>query len=111
MKKGLFYSVIVALLAILVIWFFVFRDKKKVTGGNEVFSHNISQHSDAFNRSHEIMMNAYYQMSEGFVNWDSATIAKYSIILMASLDSLQTEDLKKAKLFIYIIFLPADMQP
>lgn len=38
----------------------------------------VSKHSEAFNQSVQSLLDAYYNMSEAFVNWDSAEVNKYA---------------------------------
>ena len=61
----------------------------------------VSKHSDAFNKSIGEILNAYYKMTEGFVNWDNAVINSSCNELKISLDSLNLEELKKDTTGIY----------
>ena len=61
----------------------------------------VSQHSGAFNQSMENILNAYYKMTEGFVNWDTAIINTAGNELKFSLDSLNLDELKKDTTGIY----------
>lgn len=61
----------------------------------------VSKHSDAFNKSMGDILNAYYNMTEGFVTWDTAVINSSGKELMISLDSLKLEELKKDTTGIY----------
>ena len=61
----------------------------------------VSKHSDAFNKSMGDILNAYYKMTEGFVNWDTAVINSSGNQLKISLDSLNLEELKKDTTGIY----------
>ena len=61
----------------------------------------VSKHSDAFNKSIGEILNAYYKMTEGFVNWDTAVINSSCNELKISLDSLNLEELKKDTTGIY----------
>jgi hypothetical protein len=62
---------------------------------------HVSKHSDIFNQSMGAVLNAYYKMTEGFVNWDTAVINSSGNELMISLDSLDLEELKKDTTGIY----------
>jgi Protein of unknown function (DUF3347) len=55
----------------------------------------VSKHSAVFNKSMQAMLNAYYQMTEAFVTWDTASISKYGAGLKTALDSLQINELQK----------------
>jgi Protein of unknown function (DUF3347) len=61
----------------------------------------VSQHSDAFNQSVESILNNYYKMTEGFVNWDTAIINSSGNELKLALESLDVEELKKDTTGIY----------
>jgi hypothetical protein len=54
-----------------------------------------SRHSSEFNRSIELLMDSYYQLTEAFVNWDSTSAASLSKTVKERLDSLPMEELKK----------------
>ncbi|HET6994206.1 MAG TPA: DUF3347 domain-containing protein [Chitinophagaceae bacterium] len=54
----------------------------------------ISKHSDLFNNSVGDVLNAYYSMTEAFVNWDSAGVNKHGSELVNALTDLKTEELK-----------------
>ena len=53
-----------------------------------------SQHSPAFNKSFDVMMNDYYALSESFVNWDSNAVKTKTSALENSLRALSLDDLK-----------------
>jgi len=55
----------------------------------------VSKHSDLFNNSISSVLNAYYNMTEGFVNWDTIIVNKSAAELVSALDDVQTEELKK----------------
>ena len=61
----------------------------------------VSKHSDAFNKSMGDILDAYFRMTEGFVNWDTAVINASGNELRISLDSLKLEELKKDTTGIY----------
>lgn len=61
----------------------------------------VSKHSDTFNRSMGDILNAYYKMTEGFVNWDTTVINSSGKELKIALDSLNLEELKKDTTGIY----------
>ena len=61
----------------------------------------VSKHSESFNRSIENILTAYYKMTEGFVNWDISIIQSSGNELKISLDSLDTDELKKDTTGIY----------
>ncbi len=55
----------------------------------------VSKHSEPFNQSMEAVLNAYYKMTEGFVNWDSVAINKAGTELKTALDSLKISELEQ----------------
>jgi hypothetical protein len=61
----------------------------------------VSKHSDAFNNSMGVVINSYYKMTDGFVNWDTAVIQAAGKELKTALDSLNIEELKKDTTGIY----------
>lgn len=72
--------------------------------GNKQSSLSVSKHSEAFNKSMELVLNAYYEMTEGFVNWDTAAINSSGNELKVALDSLKIDELKKDSI-IYLTVL------
>jgi hypothetical protein len=54
-----------------------------------------SKHSAAFNQSVQSAMDAYYNLTEAFVNWDSVKASSLAATLHTKLDSLSLGDLKK----------------
>jgi len=93
MKKFLIV-LLVLVLAIFAIWKFVFNKEKKPSGPKQQPIAQ-SKYSESFNESIHRVMNAYYGMTEGFVNWDTTVINKYSAELKVALDSLSLEEVKK----------------
>ena len=55
----------------------------------------VSKHSEAFNNSINAVLNAYYKMTEAFVNWDTAAISSSGNELKVALDSLKIDELQK----------------
>jgi hypothetical protein len=98
---------ILAILGILVVvlagvFYFVFiRGGKRRPKGPEPIPLAVSKHSDAFNRSVQTMLDDYYAMSEGFVNWDTVTINKEAGELKGELDRLPIDELKVDTTGIY----------
>ena len=58
----------------------------------------VSKHSEVFNLSIENMLNAYYKMTDGFANGDTAVIGQAGNILKTAVDSLKVEELKQDSL-------------
>ncbi|HEX4875852.1 MAG TPA: DUF3347 domain-containing protein [Chitinophagaceae bacterium] len=55
----------------------------------------VSKHSEAFNLSVENMLSSYYEMTEAFVNWDTAAINNAGYQLRQALDSLRMDELQQ----------------
>lgn len=55
----------------------------------------VSKHSDEFNSSVEKLLESYYKMTEGFVNWDTSAINTSGNELKAALDNLKLDEIKK----------------
>jgi hypothetical protein len=82
------------------VWYTFKSGKKRVKGPRPV-ALAVSKHSPAFNHSVQSVLEAYYNISEAFVNWDTAAIAKHSSQLKTALDSLKAEELKVDTTGIY----------
>jgi len=72
--------------------------------GNKEQALSVSKHSEAFNVSMDNILNAYYKMTEGFVNWDTVVINSSANELGTALDSLKIDELKKDSM-IYLTVL------
>jgi len=55
----------------------------------------VSKHSVAFNESVQSVMNSYYSLTEGFVNWDTTAVDNQAKALKGKLDGLNLNELKK----------------
>jgi hypothetical protein len=64
----------------------------------------VSKHSEAFNQSMGNLLNAYYKMTVGFVDWDTVAINSSGVELKTALDSLKIDELQKDSL-IYLTVL------
>ena len=54
----------------------------------------VSQHSNPFNQSIEVMMNDYYGLTEAFVNWDSNGVNAKTTALRKSITTVSLDDIK-----------------
>jgi len=89
-------AVIFLLVSAAVLYFFVFNkesEEKKVVDVNSPVR-TVSKQSEAFNLSVENLLNAYYAMNEGFVNWDTVAVKKNSLAFKNTLDSFKLDELK-----------------
>ena len=100
MKK--FFAVLGIILLLLAgyIWY-TFKRGGKPPKGPKPVSLAVSKHSPAFNQSIQYLLEAYYNMSEGFVNWDTAAVGRYGNELKIALDSLKIDELKADTTGIY----------
>ena len=93
MKKVFAILGILVLLLAGYLWY-AFKGGKKGPKGPKPVALSVSKHSPAFNQSVQTALDAYYGMSEAFVNWDTAVIAANGNQLKSALDSLKLEELK-----------------
>jgi len=89
----MFFAVLLLLLGTIRFLFFAGGGSNNSDSKQE--SLHVSKHSEAFNQSMENILNAYYKMAEGFVNWDTAVINSSGNELKTALDSLKIDELKK----------------
>src|ERR1044071_4733451 len=61
----------------------------------------VIKHSEAFNKSVQTMLDAYYSMTEAFVNWDTTKVNKHAGDLKTALNDLKIEELKVDTTGIY----------
>ena len=100
MKK--FFGILGIILLLLAgyIWY-TFKSGRKAPKEPKPVSLAVSKHSPAFNQSIQSLLDAYYNISEGFVTWDTTAIARYGNELKMALDSLKVEELKVDTTGIY----------
>lgn len=94
MKKVLSILGIVLILAVVGIWFFYFRGKKSGPSGPKPQPLAVSKHSDKFNANIDSVLNAYYSMLEGYVNWDTTRINKSAGDFLAALNNFRIHELQ-----------------
>ncbi len=100
MKKVFAILGILVLLLAGYLWY-AFKGGKKGPKGPKPVALSVSKHSPAFNQSVQAALDAYYSMSEAFVNWDTVAIATQGNQLKTALDSLKIEELKVDTTGIY----------
>jgi hypothetical protein len=83
------------------IYFTYFRAGKRQPKGPKPVALAVSKHSDSFNQSIQTILDDYYAISEAFVNWDTATVDKNTVMLKASLNNLKIDELKVDTTGIY----------
>ncbi|MEO6221101.1 MAG: DUF3347 domain-containing protein [Ginsengibacter sp.] len=97
--NGLTMLFAILLLLVGIIRFFAFGN------GNDSDHHEsklppltVSKHSEIFNLSMENLLNAYYKITDGFVNGDISLINQTGNNLKTALDSFKVEELKQDSL-------------
>jgi hypothetical protein len=95
MKKVLATLGIIIVLFIGGVWFFYFSGRKNTRSGPKPVPIAVSKHSDLFNHSVEGTLDVYYKLTAGFVSSDTTVINKYGAELLASLDGIKMDELKK----------------
>ena len=98
------------LLLVLIGAFLVYKNffKKDEPKRDEPKPIAVSKHSDAFNESIEKILDDYYAMHGGFVNWDSTTVNSSATNLKNSLDNFNTDELKKDSVIYQTVLFPLD---
>lgn len=86
---------IVVLLLIGIIRFLFFSGNGFNNSDSKLKPLTVSKHSETFNKSVAFLLDAYYGMTEGFVNWDTSVVNKYSAELKTALDNLNLDELQK----------------
>jgi len=93
--KKLLLVVAVLVVALIGAWYFgLFKGKDKPAGPKPE-GLAVSKHSNSFNESMSNAMNAYYALTESFVNWDTAKINTSLAELKTSVDSLRIQEMEK----------------
>jgi hypothetical protein len=100
MKKVFAILGIILLLLAGYLWYSFSSGKKRVKGPKPV-ALAVSKHSAAFNESIQSVLTAYYDLSEAFVNWDTAAVTRHAKMLQAAFDSVKIEELKVDSSGIY----------
>ncbi|MBI5858840.1 MAG: DUF3347 domain-containing protein [Sphingobacteriales bacterium] len=96
----------ILLLLIGVVRYLFFAGGGSKDSGPKPESLHVSKHSEAFNNSMSAVLIAYYKMTEGFVNWDTAVINNSGNELRLALDSLKIEELKKDSIIYETVLDP-----
>ena len=94
MKKFLLV-VVVLLIALVGAWYFgLFKGKDKPSGPKPE-GLTVSKHSNSFNESMSNAMNSYYDLTESFVNWDTAKVNSSIAALKIAVDSIRIPEMQK----------------
>jgi len=95
MKKVLLVlTFLIIILAGVVVWKFIFP-KKDTDQVPKPLGLTVSKHTDSFNQSMINAMNAYYKLTESFVNWDTAKINTSLAELKTAVDSIRIQEMEK----------------
>lgn len=97
MKKLLLILVLLA--AIAAVYYLVFRKKDSQPELPRQQPVAVSKYSEDFNNSVQRFLDEYYQMTEGFVVWDTAAVNKYSWSTKNALDSIKLKDVNNDTIY------------
>ena len=93
MKRFVF--ILIALLVIaFVAWKFVFKKKDKPAGPLPQ-GLTVSKHTDSFNQSVMNAMDAYYKLTESFVNWDTAKVNSSLSEFKVAVENIRVAEMEK----------------
>ena len=84
----------------IIVWLYVSRPGKKQPESKPQ-AIAVSKHSEGFNQAVSGVLTGYNNIVENFVNWDSAAASATAAKLVADLEKLPLEDLKKDSSAIY----------
>ncbi|MFT3904249.1 MAG: DUF3347 domain-containing protein [Niabella sp.] len=104
MKK--FLIVLVIVLAAFLAYKFAFQKKKPAR--EKPVPVAVSTHSEGFNKSVDAVLKRYFEMTDGFVNWDSAVVNAKAAELQQALESFDLEDLKKDSIIYQTALFPLE---
>ncbi|MFD2921187.1 DUF3347 domain-containing protein [Terrimonas rubra] len=103
MKKVLLIILVLLLGAATAFWFFVLKGGKKGPKAEKTLvAIKGGKRSEAFNASLQAMLTDYYGLTEGLVNWDTAAVGKYSVLLQSSIDGVKIDELKDDTTGLYL---------
>ena len=95
MKKVLLViTLLIVILVGVVAWKFMFP-KKSTDELPKPESLVVSQHSSDFNQSMNKALEAYYTLTESFVNWDTAKVSSSILSFEAAVDSIRIPEMQK----------------
>ena len=101
LMKKLFIALLVLIVAAIAAWKFgVFgKDEKPDRPKDQPIP--VSKHSGSFNQSLTEALNAYYTLTESFVNWDTAKVNSSIAALKVAVDSIPMVEIEKDSAALY----------
>jgi hypothetical protein len=94
MKKFLLV-VVILVIALIGAWYFGLFKGKDMPSGPKPEGLTVSKHSSSFNESMSKAMNSYYDLTESFVNWDTAKVNSSIAALKIAVDSIRIPEMQK----------------
>jgi len=94
--KRILIVVLLLVVALIGAWYFGLFGKKRDTDPKIPPSGlTVSEHTDSFNESMNNAMASYYQLTEAFVNWDTAKVNTTLAEFRISVDSIRIQEMEK----------------
>jgi len=94
--KRILIVVLLLVVALIGAWYFGLFGKKRDTDPKITPSGlTVSEHTDSFNESMNNAMASYYQLTEAFVNWDTAKVNTTLAEFRISVDSIRIQEMEK----------------
>lgn len=87
--------VVILLLAGVVRYLFFGETRSGHNNGPDAVRLTTGKHSEPFNQSIQAVLDAYYKMTEAFVNWDTVAINKNAQDLSKAIDNANLDELQK----------------
>jgi flagellar basal body-associated protein FliL len=94
MKKVLIL-VLVLLLALIGAWYFGLFTKKDDAPSAKPSGLSVSEHTESFNQSVNRAMDAYYRLTEAFVNWDTGKVNINLAEFRSAVDNIRIQEMEK----------------
>jgi len=87
-------AMLIVILIGVVAWKFIFP-KRSTDQTPKPQGLTVSKHSESFNVSMNRALNAYYDLTESFVNWDTAKVSSSLVTFKTAVDSIQIPEMQK----------------
>lgn len=104
MKRILLILLLVA--AAVLVYKKFFEKKKPAEKKLEALA--VSKHSSVFNASVQNVLTAYFEMNEGFINWDTTEVKDKANALAAALSEFKADELKKDSAIYETVLFPLE---